>query len=83
MSWISDGMTAQATLLSCATSTFVSYFMPIDLNGVGKRTRALCFLPDLSLISLSRTSCAYLAIELFPLDTYHRLAEKVRGSMMS
>ena len=35
MSWISDGMTAQATLLSCATSTFfVSYFMPIDLNGV-------------------------------------------------
>ena len=52
-------------------TTSVTYFICIDLNGVDIRTRAICFLPDLSLISTSCASCAYLAIEPFPLDIYH------------
>ena len=40
------------------TNLLGTYFICIDLNGVDIRTRAICFLPDLSLISTSCASCA-------------------------
>ena len=74
----SYGTMARVTLLPCATPTSVTYFIPIGLSGVDSRTRAICFLPGLSLISTSRTSCAYLAIQPFLLDIYHRMLDRRR-----
>ena len=84
-SWIFDGAIDRVTLSSSATPTSVTYFIPIDLNGVDNRTRAICFLPDLSPISTSRAPCAYLAIEPFLLDIYHRMLDrrKISSTLMS
>ena len=72
-SWIFAGMKARVTFSYWATpSTFATCLVSIHLNGADNRTRAICSLPDLSLISISRTSCVFLATEPFLLDTYHR-----------